>query len=968
MEAKRIVLLAFLGVVMGVVQASGTTWFDPGLKWKTLETPNFSVHYHEGEEELAQEAGWIAEDVHQALSSLMKWKPFTKTQVVLTDNVDFANGMATPFPANTMVLFATSPAGAELDPYEGWLRELITHEYTHILHLDQVGGLWKLLRFTFGRIVLPNAVQPLWLIEGFAVHNESTRTGGGRQRGALFDMMLRVATLEGRLNTLDQAGTFIARWPGGRTPYLYGAMFYRWLADRYGEEKLAEVSRLHSAAVPLLVDLPALVVYGKPWFVLWEEWVSYLENKYEKQKEEIESKPLTGSTPLTRRGYYTSSPTFSPRGDRIAYVEYNADEYPSLRLMELERPKTAYEPSGLENYVPAVRSRWLRQTGDRILLEAPVNPGLSFFPDGEGIAISQRETYKNYYTYDDLYLLDLATGTRKRLTSGLRARDPALSPDGRRIAFVINRLGRNDLALISPDGSDLHHLTHNKDHIQYSLPRFSPDGRWIAVSRWKPGGYQDICLADLAAALPSGEVELRPILEDRAVDLAPCWSPDGEWVLFSSDRSGVFNIYGYSLDEKRLYQVTNVLGGAFSPAVSPDSRSIAFVSYGVNGYDIHLMDLAPREWREAEPYVCRLPEVLPGAPTVDYPSHSYNPIPSLLPRFWLPLPAQDEKGWGIGLVTLGWDALQQHEYSLIASWGMDSQRPAFDFTYLNNMSWPEIGFHGSDGVASMVMTSQSAGDTTYWERRQKGGVRVSLPFLRTSSGQTISLAYDIERLSSLSGLPLDVPRPDTGVLSGVEVSWNYGNAKQYGFGISPTDGRYISLGIRRDDERFFSDFDLTRFRFDWREYLAVPFLRHNVLAARLAGAVSLGDTLTQRSFQLGLGSEFLLRGYPEGRFSGQRALSGSFEYRFPLLWVERGFLTLPFFLRDFEGTAFADWGNAWDADEIPPMEELKIGVGGEVGSCFEVGWLLSLLVKVGFARGVSEGGETQIYFSLGSSF
>ena len=62
--------------------------------------------------------------------------------------------------------------------------------------------------------------------------------------------------------------------------------------------------------------------------------------------------------------------------------------------------------------------------------------------------------------------------------------------------------------------------------------------------------------------------------DDKAIDGAPAWSPDGKYLYFSSDRTGIFNIYAYELETKRLLQVTNVLGGAFSPGPSPDGKSV----------------------------------------------------------------------------------------------------------------------------------------------------------------------------------------------------------------------------------------------------------------------------------------------------------------------------------------------------------------------------------------------------------
>ena len=90
-------------------------------------------------------------------------------------------------------------------------------------------------------------------------------------------------------------------------------------------------------------------------------------------------------------------------------------------------------------------------------------------------------------------------------------------------------------------------------------PAFSPDGRLIAYSRWKPGGFRDIHLYDLATATD------RALSVDRAMDIDPRFSPDGRYVLFSSDRSGINDIYAYELATGRLFQVTNVLSGAFQP-------------------------------------------------------------------------------------------------------------------------------------------------------------------------------------------------------------------------------------------------------------------------------------------------------------------------------------------------------------------------------------------------------------------
>ena len=70
---------------------------------------------------------------------------------------------------------------------------------------------------------------------------------------------------------------------------------------------------------------------------------------------------------------------------------------------------------------------------------------------------------------------------------------------------------------------------------------------------------------------------------DRAFDRDPAWSPDGKYLMFSSDRSGIFDIYALRLADRTLWQVTNVVLGAFEPEVSPDGTQLAFVTYGPGG-------------------------------------------------------------------------------------------------------------------------------------------------------------------------------------------------------------------------------------------------------------------------------------------------------------------------------------------------------------------------------------------------
>lgn len=74
---------------------------DLSFRFSTIETDHFSIHFHQGLEDLAQKAASIAEGAHDALIKEFQWKPREKTQIVLIDDSDFTNGFATVLPYNT---------------------------------------------------------------------------------------------------------------------------------------------------------------------------------------------------------------------------------------------------------------------------------------------------------------------------------------------------------------------------------------------------------------------------------------------------------------------------------------------------------------------------------------------------------------------------------------------------------------------------------------------------------------------------------------------------------------------------------------------------------------------------------------------------------------------------------------------------------------------------------------------------
>jgi hypothetical protein len=184
---------------------------------------------------------------------------------------------------------------------------------------------------------------------------------------------------------------------------------------------------------------------------------------------------------------------------------------------------------------------------------------------------------------------------------------------------------------------------------------------------------------------------------------------------------------------------------------------------------------------------------------------------------------------------------------------------------------------------------------------------------------------------------------------------------------------------RHDDKELGSDFTLDTVVGDTRAYLEIPRLPHHVLALRLTGGVSNGETLSQGLFQVGgftLDTElarlerqrYFLRGYDSAAFSGNRFVLGSIEYRLPLWYPQRGLGNGWLFFDSLVATAFYDVGDAWDGDV--DVDNFKHGVGSELR--INVGLqhgALPVMLRVGYAKGLDdEHGISQFIYGFHFNF
>jgi hypothetical protein len=977
-----------LGLVLAVAAFAGAARAadDPELVWHSIETPHFRITYYSGEGEIAQHVADLGEAILRRLRPAIGWAPSERTEILLQDTTDSANGSATALPYDAIRLFVTAPDDlSPLGDYDDWYQELLTHEYTHILHLDHIHGIPAIINALIGKSLAPNQVQPRWLLEGLAVYEESARTSGGRLRSSQWNMWMRADILEHNVATLDVFSNSPRRWPQGNIWYLYGSFFMQWVAETYGDDAIRRmIDDYGGQPIPYGFNRSIRRATGLTFEEMYPSFIATLTREYRQQADAIRARGLREGVQLTFIGNNAQHPRAIPPG---TWKQYEGD------LLYFR--DDGHSTSGLYA-VPLVRDAQGKVIGARekdreLLIRSSGAATASFEPDG-GVVFNSIDITNNLFSYFDLFELPAGVkspsgmdGRATRLSTGYRAFAPSVSPDGRRVVFTSNHRGTTYLEIAdkSPQGiSHARTLVRGANFDQAFTPRWSPDNRHVAYSSWSKGGYRDVRIVD---TLDGSFVE---VTHDRALDQDPVYSPDGKTLYFSSDRSAVMNVYAYDVATGGLKQVTNVINGAYEADVSLDGKTLFYLGYTCKGFDMFAIDLDPARFLEALPFVEDRPPAPPDAPHQTYPVTSYNPLHTLAPRNFTGSISPGNFGYQGTLSVASQDISGHHslQVSLTETFGQPQFEPNITYTYgglpvdlsvsVFRVVNPQNQGYGIGAYQPQWIEEQTAVETS-----------ANYNYNRAFDSQNFAVSYTFGQIAGNLPYPprgaepsAQLTTPGRGLNGVLHLGWSYSNTESFVWSVGPEKGFSVGAGFDVADAALASQFTGFDATFNLSGYFRMPWFQHHVLALHAEGGTSGGGYLGQQLFYVGgyvdenvvstvLNSVtqggFALRGYPVLAEEGSNYALFNAEYRFPILNIDRGLSTLPLFVNRITGAAFVDYGSAFN-DAF--TAEFKTGTGAELWFEFTLAYTLDFLFRAGYARGWASEGIDKLYFVAASPF
>ena len=236
-----------------------------------------------------------------------------------------------------------------------------------------------------------------------------------------------------------------------------------------------------------------------------------------------------------------TSPAWNPDGSRLVYNTYGAN----ARIVMTDL-RTGHETVIL----PKIRN---------------VSPTTAIFaPDGNSILYARSDDD----SYSRLYRQQLGGGDPLLIDAGRGiTTSPTFSPDGRRIAFMTDRVGHNEVYIINADGTNPVWITQIAGDVNESSYRGEPD--------WSPDGITIALQTRLAGSFQIMTVNLRDNTAKRLTDAgenqSPSWAPDGRHLVFTSNRSGSDQLWVVDTRSGVTRQLTNQSGGkygAWSPRLA----------------------------------------------------------------------------------------------------------------------------------------------------------------------------------------------------------------------------------------------------------------------------------------------------------------------------------------------------------------------------------------------------------------
>lgn len=976
-------LIALIGVIflmsvhISPAWAQGFKTFNrrnhPEIAWRQAETSHFKIIYPNRLAGIENKAAAIAEASYEALSYNLQVSFDRKIRIYLSDEDEISNGFALPIGSGVTNIWVNVNDYAET--WTGsvkWMRKVIAHELAHIFHYRATHTRIGVLQY------LASSPTPRFWTEGLAQYETEKWDA---QRG---DRWLRMAVFDDQLSYHNPHAL-----DNGRLLYAIGNSQVRYFANTYGDSTLATMLDQRQSRIGLL---PVHDFYdsfrkvaGRSYSDFTDQWQKDMNIYYNTIASHLAHPDSLEAILPHAPGRYFIDLHFSPDRKRYAVLSVPRPELPIRRLYVVK---------------PGPRE----ESWTKPLAEGSINKGLSWSPDGQRLAYSRKARGQHGSLLNDIYLVNVDSGKKERLTRNRRASYPAFSPAGKKVAYVAMDKGTANIYVTDLRTHEERQITHYTGDVQIIGLRWHRDRNQLAFAVFSSAGKRKIAICNADGS----KLHYLPIQDYD--NRNPIWSPSGNRIAFTSLRDDVPNIFVYNFQDQTTHRASRQFIGAeafdWVPADSSYGEHLIVNASEDRNRD-YLFALNPE--RKVQPVACQLPpkysewtlhrppQTIPDREAADSSlvtqQTNYNSLANTSHILTLAMPYYlGPQSWGLVGTTNWMEPLGKHFFSLTAGISIPStpKNAFWNATYINNQLYPSVAL----SAYKFPSTAKIYGRDLLLEELTGGELDISwpldwfdMPYEDSSLLARLRYIY-VKPLheGNFTDLPDNLSSPQKGYQTDLRLQLTVRRLQPYRFNaINPLDGSGIR--IRLDGAADVLGARTSYFRPDVSAFtiLPLPGLQRVMLYGR--AQIQFGQSLVQDyvgfsrydNVQVPLPSLYMgpltfgdverVRGY-RSYVIGKQVLFGSAEYRVP---ITRNLDTRLLGLVSFGTTslaAFADGGIVWNVQNITSsLTERRFGLGVELKNLLKFG-PFELVHSFGIAQPYNHlfgSGKYNLYYRIRSS-
>jgi len=584
MKFLRIIIFILFMICAATLRISAQQ--NPPFKdWKYIDAGHYRIIFPEGLEKIAQRTANLMIYYEKYNYAGMSTEP-DYIPIVIIEDYSEANGFVSfaPFYSHW---FTTPSSFDSID----WFTGLAIHEGRHMVQRNrlQEGGAkysWYVILGNYGTALYLGLFIPNWYLEGDAVVMETALTNGGRGRIASFPMWYRTLELSGRRYSYYRAtlGTYNDMYPYP-DPYSLGYLVNSYVRKYYSRAAWDNVLEYtdRSCLYPSFDNALELATGHD----LNEIYNTALDRYREYWKNNLEGMEFTESAQVfpERKDKWESFAFPFIYGDSIYAIRFARDR--SLSLVK----RTADETDELRMIPYDIISPLFHH-------ERGISAGGGYILWREAIP----DPRWGYRSYSDLRLYNVESGKTLDLTDNKKFIAAALSADGT-TAAAVEYIAAKGYSL------ELFSIADMKNSGSYELNDaghiYDPaiQGNLVALCTQEKEG-NSIIIFDTENGKKTRIIDTTHLEHFRS----PIFH--NEYLFFVSDYTGIDNIYAVNLKNRKRFQVTSVMYGAYFPSISPGNNALLYNEYTLTGYKTVSSSIDPSAWisfeklkKPADPYI-----------------------------------------------------------------------------------------------------------------------------------------------------------------------------------------------------------------------------------------------------------------------------------------------------------------------------------------------------------------------------